>query len=142
MNDREFLLLVCGIVVLVGCLAMWGIVFFGSRLFQRSMQRYLTDNPLLERMFQFWGQSGQKPNLPRYLADSYAEYLQRRNEFWTTYAQVLIAALIIIILSLLLLTHTISAEAGLPILSAVSGFAIAKGATSNRSAGSSDRDQL
>ncbi len=38
-----------------------------------------------------------------------------------------IALLVIVFLTILLLTKTISPEAGLPILSAVSGFAIAKG---------------
>jgi len=66
-------------------------------------------------------------DIPRYLAESYSEYLQRRNEFWNTYGQVLIAVLIVTVLAILLLAKAISPEAGLPILSGVSGFAIAKG---------------
>lgn len=45
----------------------------------------------------------------------------------TNSGQFVTAILIIIVLSILLLTKTISAEAGLPILSGVSGFTIAKG---------------
>jgi hypothetical protein len=44
----------------------------------------------------------------------------------------LIAILIAIVLTILLLTKSITAEAGLPILSAVSGFAIAKGMSSTK----------
>ncbi len=65
--------------------------------------------------------------LPRIAHDSYTEYLQRRNEFWIAYGQVLLAILIVIVLVVLLMTKTISEEAGLPILSGISGFAIAKG---------------
>jgi len=71
-------------------------------------------------------------DVPGHLAESYAEYLQRRNEFWTAYGQVLLAVLIVTVLAILLLTKAISAEAGLPILSGISGFAIAKGVSSAR----------
>jgi uncharacterized membrane protein len=65
--------------------------------------------------------------IPRHVANILSDYLERRNEFWTTFGQINIAILLIIILSILLITRSISAEAGLPILSAISGFAIAKG---------------
>lgn len=48
-------------------------------------------------------------------------------ELWTTYGQILVSLFIVTVLTILLLTKTISSEAGLPILSAISGFAIAKG---------------
>ena len=54
---------------------------------------------------------------------------ERRNEFWTMYGQILIAIFLILALTILLLTKSIKEEAGLPILSAISGFAIAKGAS-------------
>jgi uncharacterized membrane protein YhaH (DUF805 family) len=60
-------------------------------------------------------------------ATVYGEYLSRRNEFWTTYGQVTIAVLLLIVVTILLLTKTIDPDAGLPILSGVAGFAIAKG---------------
>lgn len=61
------------------------------------------------------------------------EFLERRNEFWTTYGQMIICIFIVAVLSILLLTKTITAEAGLPILSAISGFAIAKGSNMRNS---------
>ena len=54
--------------------------------------------------------------------------LERRNELWQQYGQITITALIAIILAVLLLTRTIDAVAGLPLLSAIGGFSIAKAA--------------
>jgi hypothetical protein len=58
--------------------------------------------------------------------DIYRDYLDKRNEFWFGFGQIVITAVIIIVLTVLLLVEKISQEAGLPILSALSGFAIAK----------------
>jgi hypothetical protein len=33
----------------------------------------------------------------RHFMEAYVDYLERRNEFWTTYGQVLVAVLIIIV---------------------------------------------
>jgi hypothetical protein len=74
-------------------------------------------------------------NVLRYMHECYSDFLERRNEFWTTYGQTVIAALVIIALTLLLLTKTISAEAGLPILSGISGFAVAKGISGRKGPG-------
>ena len=60
------------------------------------------------------------------MSDIYRSYLRERNDFWDKYGQVIVAIVIIVVLAVLLLTKTISPEAGLPILSAVGGFAIAK----------------
>lgn len=58
-----------------------------------------------------------------------ALYLENRASFFVAFGQILIAITLIVVLTVLLLTRTISAEAGLPILSAIAGFAIAKGAS-------------
>lgn len=126
------------LVALIGVAIIAAILWFGQRLLGRSE----TDFWGFQRFTEFWQQSGIRPNLPRYFVDALSETLQRRNEFWVTYGQVVIATLVIVVLSILLLTKTISAEAGLPLLSAVSGFAIAKGVNSNRgSSGGPDREQ-
>jgi len=62
--------------------------------------------------------------------------LEKRNDFWEQYGQVALAILIVVVLAVLLLVKAISAEAGLPILSAVAGFAIAK---TNASGGAARR---
>ncbi|MEJ1392971.1 MAG: hypothetical protein RPU64_02045 [Candidatus Sedimenticola sp. (ex Thyasira tokunagai)] len=122
------------IVALLGVLIIVGIVAFAMRTLSRGHSAF----PDYELYLEFLQEKNVRANIPRYLNEAFAEYLQRRNEFWTTYGQVVIAAFIIVILAILLLTKTISAEAGLPILSAVSGFAIAKGVSSSRTPSSPD----
>ena len=135
-SDEIFWL--CVLTVAIGVAVVWAIVWFGRRIFSDGQHEFWG----LARFIDFWRQQNIRPNLPRYFVDALAESLQRRNEFWITYGQVILSTLIIIILSILLLTKTVSAEAGLPLLSAVSGFAIAKGVNSNRSPSSGpDRDQ-
>ena len=56
-----------------------------------------------------------------------------QNEFGTTLGQVVVAIVIVVILSILLLTKAISAEAGLPNLSEISKFAITEEASGARS---------
>jgi hypothetical protein len=119
------------IVSVVGIAMMGGIIFFGTFLFKRSMNQFPLDYPFWEHFLHRFDQSPARAAFARYLADAYGDFLQRRNEFWTTYGQLLTSVLIIIVLTILLLTKTISAEAGLPILSGISGFAIAKGAVAS-----------
>ncbi len=104
---------------------MAGIVLFGVFLFRRRRGPELEWESFLHRQLD----PNKTPVTLRYLAEAYGDFLQRRNDFWTVYGQVPIAALIIIVLTILLLTKTISAEAGLPLLSGISGFAIAKEAS-------------
>ena len=60
------------------------------------------------------------------LAEVKRDILEKRNEFWFGSGQILVIVLIITVLTVLLLLDKISPEAGLPILSGISGFAIAK----------------
>src|SRR6266446_7487699 len=103
---------ICILVSVVGIVAIGGIFYFGLYLFRSVRARSIFDHPFLDHAFHLWEKSGIRPNLPKYLSDSFSDFLERRNEFWTTYGQVIIAALVIIVLTLLLLTKTISAEAG------------------------------
>jgi hypothetical protein len=66
-------------------------------------------------------------------------YLENCIEFWVAYGQIILAILLIVALTILLLTKTITAEAGLPILSAIAGFAIAKGTSTARLGGIAPR---
>lgn len=115
-------------VTIVGLAVVIGVIWFGRMIFRMQMGWRFFDHPYLEELFMRYFK-GPPPHddVPRCVSEMYTEYLQRRNEFWTSYGQVLIAVLIVIVLSILLLAKAISAEAGLPILSGISGFAIAKG---------------
>ncbi len=137
MNENE-VVIISLLVSMLGLIVIAGIVWFGyilARISRKSMT--LTGNPALDEIFAEWVKqgSGSSDDLPRIAYESYAEYLQRRNEFWTAYGQVLLAVLIVVVLTVLLITQTITAEAGLPILSGISGFAIAKGISATKSSG-------
>jgi uncharacterized membrane protein len=122
----------CVLVGGIGVTIIMLIAFFGLRMLQTEEDSFLI--AYSDAIRAFWRRSeATRPILPRLAVEAQSERLQRRNEFWTSYGQTIIAALIIIVLAILLITKTISAEAGLPILSAVSGFAIAKGVTGGRS---------
>jgi len=125
----------CIVVSVLGVVVTGGAAWFGYRMFH---QKFLLANNELFEMLHFHKHcqdynSREIRMLTQQSAAVYAEYLQRRNEYWMSYGQVLLAILIVVILSILLLTKAISAEAGLPILSGISGFAIAKGVNNSGS---------
>ncbi len=116
------------IVAILGLLVIGSIVLFAWKAFSDDSRGFVN----YEHYLDFLSTHKIRSNLPVYLNEAYADYLQKRNEFWSTYGQVVVAVFIVIILAILMLTKTITADAGLPILSAVSGFAIAKGVTSSK----------
>jgi hypothetical protein len=130
------LVLVVGLLFLFG-LYRFGITLFGhqsSDLFQELREFIMHFGPD-KYGYQWWSES---------LSTWHQSYLEKRNDFWEHYGQVALAVLIVVVLAVLLLTKTISAEAGLPILSAVAGFAIAKTnstSTSNRRPEPPNRNQ-
>ena len=133
MSD-SFILALCAMVALLGAVGIFGVMRFGRYLIDRSLDKLLPHPHFWEWLIQRMEKGGPYRDsfVARQFADAYSDFLQRRNEFWTAYGQTLIAILIIVVLSVLLLSKTISAEAGLPILSAISGFAIAKGVAAGR----------
>jgi uncharacterized membrane protein YhaH (DUF805 family) len=126
---------ICIIVSIIGLLAIAGIVYFGQIILRNQIFKRFDNNPFWEELFFRFAKDypNRFDDIPRHVVSAYNEYLERRNEFWATYGQVIIAILIIVIISILLLTKVISAEAGLPILSGISGFAIAKGVSGAKS---------
>lgn len=124
------------VVAALGLLVVGAIAIFAWKAFSDDSRGFVS----YERYLDFLTTHKIRSNLPVYLNEAYADYLQKRNEFWSTYGQVVVAVFIVIILAILMLTKTISAEAGLPILSAVSGFAIAKGVSSSKNTPSNPND--
>lgn len=124
------------IVAVLGLLVVGSIVFFAWKAFSDDSRGFVN----YEYYLDFLSTHKIRSNLPVYVNEAYADYLQKRNEFWSTYGQVVVAVFIVIILAILMLTKTITAEAGLPILSAVSGFAIAKGVSSSKSSPTNPND--
>jgi ABC-type glycerol-3-phosphate transport system permease component len=134
--ESNTILILSILLAVLGLIVVGGVVWFGFVITRSPRKdRELMGHPMWEELFHYWAKrgSGYYDEIPRLAHDSYTEYLQRRNEFWTAYGQVLLAVLIVIVLAILLITKTISAEAGLPILSGISGFAIAKGVSAAKS---------
>jgi hypothetical protein len=123
MNSQFAVIVLVAVICLlvVGCL-----LFFGFLLHRLRCK----GGPFLEEMVHRW--LGGPRSEAKVLSNIVEEYLNRRNEFWTLYGQFILSAFVIVCITILLLTKTISAEAGLPILSRVGGFAIGKGSTSGR----------
>src|SRR5437868_1961205 len=119
------------LILVVGLIFLFGLYRFGTTLFgSQSTSLFAELRDFLmhfgpdSRRYQWWLDG---------LSNWYQTYLEKRNDFWEHYGQVALAVLIVVVLAVLLLTKAISAEAGLPILSAVAGFAIAKTNSSSSS---------
>jgi len=134
MSDNDTLI-ICFLLAALGLIVIAGVVWFGFVVTKQCDTNRVFHHPIMEEAFCNLGKNDPRyyEDIPRLVHDAYTEQLQRRNEFWTAYGQILLAILIVIVLGILLVTKTISAEAGLPILSAISGFAIAKGISAAKS---------
>jgi hypothetical protein len=119
------------LVVIITILVILGIWRFGLFLFNKNM----IDRHGNDEFFHFLLHQVDKTDknfsvkIFNLFSNLYSEYGEKRNDFWTVYGQLIICIFIVCIIALLLLTKVINADAGLPILSAISGFAIAKGST-------------
>ncbi len=134
MEENEILSI--GLLVLFpGLVIIVGIVWFGCKIIRVSKINFKFIDLQMCKLNGYCTKSDicKYDEIPQIVHDSYTEYLQRRNEFWIAYGQVLLAILIVIVLVVLLMTKTISEEAGLPILSGIFGFAIAKGVSTAKS---------
>jgi hypothetical protein len=63
------------------------------------------------------------------IKDLYEQIVKKRNDFFQIYCQTILAIFVVFIIALLLLTKTISAEAGLPIITGIVAFVIGKSNT-------------
>lgn len=96
-------------IATIGLLSIASIVGFGVFILRGRMRRGpLSKDEVLMRLLDHAMHGSGRPYI-RPLLDAYSEQLQRRNEFWTSYGQTLVAALIIIVLTILLVTKSISA---------------------------------
>ncbi|KRB56939.1 hypothetical protein [Flavobacterium sp. Root186] len=127
-----------GSIILVSFLTLLiflGIWFFGKLLYKRYSIEDLYLRELLKSLdYSLANNRNDWNRLLNTLSNYLGDLLEKRNNFWNSYGQMAICIFIIGIIAILLLTKTITPEAGLPILSAVSGFAIANknGANNNK----------
>ena len=131
LDETSLRFILAVLVLLVGLLFLFGLYRFGTTLFGSQSSN------LFAELRDFLMHFGPDPRRSQWWTDGlsnwYQQYLEKRNDFWEHYGQVALAVLIVVVLAVLLLSKTISAEAGLPILSAVAGFAIAKTSSTSSS---------
>jgi hypothetical protein len=120
-------------VMAAGGGAIWAAFKFGKSLTDRELGYWFHEILLIH--FDKNSSPADRQQALQELSEIYRGYLRERNDFWDKYGQILVAVVIITLLTVLLLTKTISPESGLPILSGVGGYAIAKSSslsTTNR----------
>ena len=110
------------VVSIVGSVVVGCLVFFFWSLLRRSDRILDQAIAYTDRM---WSR-GRRP-YPAGLSDAVQEHLSGRYELWATFGQFAVSVFVVLCITVLLLTRVISAEAGLPVLSGIGGFAIAKG---------------
>jgi hypothetical protein len=125
MNEPTVLWLSLSILIF-GTVGIVAVFIFGLMVFNSWRRRHIADFENLVLRILHEPPRRSTGEAARLAADSLADYRERRNEFWTTYGQVALSVFIVTVLTILLLTKTIEADAGLPILSGIAGFAIAK----------------
>ncbi|EPY4326553.1 hypothetical protein ACXDJA_000073 [Klebsiella variicola] len=129
LNDGAFWLSI--VMGGIGVAVLFGIYMFGKEMYTKIILDLFSRIQGLIHHNTISNDTSSSYEL-KVMADLFTKHCERRNEFWTIYGQIVIAIFIALILTVLLITKTISAEAGLPILSAISGFAIAKNSGSGK----------
>ena len=56
-----------------------------------------------------------------------ADFLERRNEFWFGYGQIIVIVVVVTVLAVLLILGKVSSEAALPVIAGLGSFALGKG---------------
>jgi hypothetical protein len=56
-----------------------------------------------------------------------ADFLERRNEFWFAYGQIIVIVVVVTVLAVLLILEKVSSGAALPVISGLGSFALGKG---------------
>jgi hypothetical protein len=91
--------------------------------------RHIGSQGVMSESLESWMKLNPRPDSVREVID---ELMTRRYEFLTFYGQFILSGFVVALVSMLLLTNTITSEAGLPILTAVIGFALGKTVLSRR----------
>lgn len=122
------------LVILGSGLVATFFIFLIARSMVKNKQETIS-NEQLEKMIGYFEKVQMKSNPLWHLANAEAESLQRRNEFLATYTQTIVAVLLVIVLALLIISKIVEPQAGLPIISAISGYILAKGVSNKNSTG-------
>ena len=109
-----------------GVLIVASMFVFGLRVYNHRLDDGI--HFLIEHLIHRFESTNQKPTSDwKFFFEAWDDLLRRRNKFWELFGQVALSVVVTVIVAVLLLTETIRADAGLPILSAVVAFVIGKG---------------
>ena len=109
-----------GIIVIVGMFA------FGLRIYDRRLGDW--SHRSIKSLLYWLEKTNQRPTFDwRSYWEAWDEVFRLRNKFWELFGQVALSVVVSVIVAVLLLTRTINADAGLPILSAIVAFVVGKG---------------
>ena len=142
--DANFWIIV--ITVCFAIIAIFGIFQFGLKIYFHKFSdfwdriNFIVEELLIHRGR---GKSNDLHLSSQLLQESLESFLERRNKFWELFGQIALSVVVITIVAVLLLSKTIDADAGLPILSAIVAFVIGKGIDTkgkNRSLSGSPKD--
>ncbi len=117
----------------LGLLVIAGVLWFARWLKSQ-------DAEWLPKPVETEGQTALQPS-NKFDAQFIAHYLENRLEFGAGYGQTVLAILLVTVLGILLVTKTISSEAGLSLLSAIAGFVFAKGTAAHVSKSELETDK-
>jgi len=106
-------------IIAFGVIAIGGLIFFGlNKLQDLHKQKDCICNFLAK--ISSWLEWKDFKEL-------HSDFLLRRNEFWSIFAQYLSVLVLIIVLTVLLLERVVEADAALPIMAGLVSFGIGKG---------------
>lgn len=115
-------------IVVVSAIAVIAIlaafVFYTKSISDKQLEKLLDYHQKKE---------GVQGNVIWHYANIVGTHSLRRNEFWSATIQIIGSIVVVAILSALLIYKVISAEAALPIISAVSGFGLSRASNLNQS---------
>jgi hypothetical protein len=114
-------------VMIFAVIAMVLVYLFGQAIFFGINGRFF------DKFWEYFWKllpGGLRP-YPEIFKSTVETYFEKRNDLWSVFGQLYISIFLIAAITVLLLTKTINADAGLPLLSAIVAFALAR--TSDRS---------
>ena len=124
--DANFWIIV--ITVCFSIIAIFGIFQFGLKIYFHKFSDIWTRIDYFVSEFLIHRRKSNELHFgSQLLQESLESFLDRRNKFWELFGQIALSVVVITIVAVLLLSKTIDADAGLPILSAIVAFVIGKG---------------
>ena len=115
--------------MLFGITAIGGMYLFGLRIYADRLDSWSREwDRWFDSLSRLYEKTQRMPMFDwKYVWDAWDDALRRRNKFWELFGQVALSVVVSVIVAVLLLTKTIEADAGLPILSAIVAFVVGKG---------------